>query len=109
LRNYFNDGNALVALPGLMPLSPFERGKLKIAAHAREELERAGIQFDSIQCKSGGTQTHPDTARLTVTVNGNSAHMDLSTFEVEECELIVVGDAWYKIAAFIERLRPSAG
>jgi hypothetical protein len=88
-----------------MPLTAFDRGKLKIAAHAREELERAGISFESIQCKSGGTETHPDIARLTVTVNGTAAHVDLSAYEVEECELLVFGDAWYKIAAFIERLR----
>jgi hypothetical protein len=88
-----------------LPLSPFDKGKLKIAAHVREELDRAGIGFQSIQCKSGGTQTHPGTARLTVTVGGTPMHVDLNADEVEDCESIVVGDAWYKIAAFIERLR----
>lgn len=88
-----------------MPLSAFDKGKLKIAAHVREELDRAGIQFESIQCRSGGMQTHPGTARLTVTVDANPLYVDLRADEVEECESIVVGDAWYKIAAFIERLR----
>ena len=89
----------------LLSLTAFEKGKLKIAAHVREELDRAGISFQSIQCKSGGIQTHPDTARLTVTVDGNRRHVDLNAQEVEECESIVAGDAWYRIAAFIERLR----
>lgn len=88
-----------------MSLSSFEKGKLKIAAHVREELERAGIGFESIKCKSGGTQTHPDTARLTVTVDGNPITMDLKADEVEECESMVVGEAWHKIAGFIQRLR----
>lgn len=88
-----------------MSLSSFEKGKLKIAAHVREELERAGIGFESIKCKSGGTQTHPDTARLTVTVDGNPITMDLKAGEVEECESMVVGEAWHKIAGFIRRLR----
>ncbi len=87
-----------------MSLSSFEKGKLKIAAHMREELERAGIGFQSIQCKSGGIQTAPGTARIIVTVNGNAAHVDLKAHEVEECESIVAGDAWYKIAEFIKRL-----
>jgi hypothetical protein len=88
-----------------LSLSSFEKGKLKIAAHVREELERAGIGFESIKCKSGGTQTHPDTARLTVTVDGNPMTMDLKAGEVEECESMVVGEAWHKIAGFIQRLR----
>ena len=88
-----------------MSLSSFEKGKLKIAAHVREELDRAGIGFESIKCKSGGTQTHPDTARLTVTVDGNPITMDLKAAEVEECESMVVGEAWHKIAGFIRRLR----
>ena len=96
-------------LPGhteqTLSLSPFEKGKLKIAAHVREELDRAGIGFESIRCKSGGTQTHPDTARLTVTVDGKPVHVDLKTDEVEECEAMVVGEAWHKIAGFIKRLR----
>lgn len=86
-------------------LNSFEIGKLKIAAHVREELDRAGIAFQSIQCKSGGTQTHPDTARLTITVAGTAAHVDFSTPEVEECESIVAGESWYKIAGLIEQLK----
>jgi galactitol-specific phosphotransferase system IIB component len=88
-----------------LSLTAFEKGKLKIAAHVREELDRAGISFQSIHCKSGGIETHPDTARLTVTVNGIPRHVDLNAHEVEDCESIVVGDAWRRIAAFIERLR----
>lgn len=88
-----------------MALTAFDRGKLKIAAHVREELDRAGIRSDSIQCRSGGTETHPGVARLTVTVNGIAAFMDLRAHEVEECESIVAGEAWYRIAAFIGRLR----
>lgn len=88
-----------------MSLSSFDKGKLKIAAHVREELDRGGIDFESIRCKSGGTQTHPDTARLTVTVDGRPMHVDLAADEVEECEAMVVGEAWHKIAGFIKRLR----
>ena len=88
-----------------MSLSLFDKGKLKIAAHVREELDRAGVEIQSIQCISGGMQTHPGTLRLTVTVGGNPKYVDLEANEVEECESIVAGDTWYKIAAFIERLR----
>ena len=88
-----------------MPITAFEKGKLKIAAHAREELDRAGIRFESIHCKSGGIQTHRHTARLIVTVDGEPIHVDLNTQEVEECESIVAGATWRKIGAFIERLR----
>jgi len=88
-----------------LPLTSFEKGKLKIAAHVREELDRAGIGFESIRCRSGGTQTHRDTARVTVTVDGHSMHLDLNAHEVEECELLVMGDTWRKIAGFIERLK----
>ena len=88
-----------------MPLTSFEKGKLKIAAHVREELDRAGIGFESIRCRSGGTQTHRDTSRVTVTVDGHSMHLDLNAHEVEECELLVMGDTWRKIAGFIERLK----
>ena len=92
-----------------MALSSFEKGKLKIAAHVREELDRVGIGFQAIQCRSGGTQTHPDTARLTVTVEGKPNFVDLTAHEVEECESIVAGDVWHKIAGFIERLKRPAG
>ncbi len=88
-----------------MPLSAFELGRLKIAAHLREELDRAGIAADSIQCKSGGTQTPPDTARLIVTVNGTPEHLDLKVREVEECDYIVAGEVWHKIAGFLGRLK----
>jgi hypothetical protein len=87
-----------------LPLSAFELGKLKIAAHVREELERAGVPFEAIHCKSGGLQTR-DTARLVVTVNDRPVYMDFEAKEVEDCESIVAGDAWYKIAGFVERLR----
>jgi hypothetical protein len=89
----------------LLPLTPFDKGKLKIAAHVREELDRAGLSAQSIQCKSGGTQTHPDTARLTVTIDGISQHVDFKAYEVEDCEAIVAGEMWHKIAALIDRLK----
>ena len=88
-----------------MPLTAFDLGKLKIAAHVREELDRAGIRFDAIHCKSGGLQNRPNTARLIVTVNGNSTHLDFEAREVETCESIVAGDTWYKIAGFIEQIK----
>ena len=88
-----------------MPLTSFEKGKLKIAAHVREELELAGIDFESIRCKSGGTQTHRDTARVIITVNGHSMHVDLHAHEVEECEFIVFGETWRKIAGLVERIK----
>ena len=87
-----------------MALTAFEKGKLRIAAHLREELERAGIGFQSIHCRSGGIQTHPDTARLVVVVDGATKHIDLNTPEVEECESIVAGETWRKIAGFIQQL-----
>jgi hypothetical protein len=37
-------------------------------------------------------------------VNGTPANLDLKANEVEECELIVAGETWHKIAAFIGRL-----
>jgi hypothetical protein len=88
-----------------LALTAFEKGKLKIAAHAREELERAGIGFEAIRCKSGGLDIRPGTARLSVTIAGNSTHVDLSDREVEECEAIVVGETWHRIDAFIRRLK----
>jgi len=87
-----------------LPLTAFELGKLKIAAHVREELERAGIPFEAIHCKSGGMQTR-DTARLVVTINGNPMHVDLEARQVEECEAIVAGEAWYKIAGFLRQIK----
>jgi hypothetical protein len=76
-------------------------GRLKIIAHVREELDRAGISFESIQCRSGGIQTPPGIARLTVVVDETAAHLDFAASEVEDCESIVVGETWHKIAAFI--------
>ena len=85
-----------------MPISAFEKGKLKIAAHIREEFDRAGIRFESIHCQSGGIHTPRDTARFMVTVGGRPRHVDLNVREVEECESIVAGDTWRKIAGFID-------
>lgn len=92
-----------------MPLSAFEIGKLKIVAHVREELDRAGITAESIRCKSGGTHTNRDTARIIVTVGGTVSYMDLSAPAVEDCEAIVAGETWHQIAAFISRLKKTAG
>lgn len=88
-----------------MPLTSFEKGKLKIAAHMREELDRQDICFESIRCKSGGLQTRPDITRVSVTVAGDVMHVDLTEQEVEECESIVVGEVWHKLAAFIRSLK----
>ena len=87
-----------------MALTSFELGRLKILGHVREELDRAGIEAQSIQCRFGGIQTPRGIARLTIMVNGTSANLDLTANEVESCEVIVVGETWHKIAAFIERL-----
>jgi hypothetical protein len=80
-------------------------GRLKIIGHVREELDRAGISFESIQCRSGGIQTPPGVARLTVVVNETAANLDFAASEVEDCESIVVGETWHKIAAFIGGLK----
>jgi len=82
-------------------LTSFDLGRLKIIAHVREELDRAGISFESIQCRSGGIQTPPGIARLTVVVDETAANLDFESSEVEDCESIVVGETWHKIAAFI--------
>jgi hypothetical protein len=87
-----------------MALTSFDLGKLKLVGHVREELDRAGIEAQSIQCRSGGLQTPPGIARLTVIVNGTPAILDFTANEIEDCELIVVGETWHKIAAFIDRL-----
>jgi hypothetical protein len=79
-------------------------GRLKIAGHVREELDRAGITAQSIQIKSGGIETPPSIARLTIVVDGTPANLDLKASEVEDCEFIVAGETWHKIAAFIGRL-----
>ncbi len=87
-----------------MPLSPFQLGKLKIAAHLREELDRAGIAAESIQCLSDGVHLPLGSTRLTIAVNGTLSHLDLRTREVEDCAVIVAGETWRKIAAFIDQL-----
>jgi len=87
-----------------MTLTSFELGRLKIVAHVREELNRAGITAQSIQCRSGGIHTAPGIAKLTIIVNGTAATLDFESNEVEDCEVIVAGETWRKIAAFIGRL-----
>lgn len=87
-----------------MALTSFELGKLKILGHVREELDRAGIAAQSIRCISGGIETARGMARLTITAKGTAESLDLRTYEVEDCELIVAGETWYKIAALIGRL-----
>jgi hypothetical protein len=88
-----------------VPLTSFERGKLKIAAHVREELELARIPFESIHCKSGSLHIPPGVARLIVTVDECPWHLDLTTPEVEDCELLVAGETWHRIAAFIDKMK----
>jgi hypothetical protein len=87
-----------------LALTSFDLGKLKIIGHVREELDRAGIVAQSIRCISGGIETPPGIARLTIAVNGTSETLDLRAYEVEDCELIVAGETWHKIAALIGRL-----
>ena len=87
-----------------MALTAFELGKIKIANHVREELDRAGIAAQAIRCKSGGIEMPPGTARLTIVLNDIPANLDFKAHEVEECEFIVAGEPWHKIAAFIGRL-----
>jgi hypothetical protein len=87
-----------------MALTSFQLGKLKIASHVREELDRCGIAAQSIQVKSGGIETAPGIARLTIVVNGTPANLDLKAHEVEDCEVIVAGETWHKIAAFIGKM-----
>jgi hypothetical protein len=89
---------------GPMALTTFQLGKLKIAAHVREELDRAGITAESIQCRSDGVHLPLGSTRLTITVSGTLSHLDLKTDEVEDCAVIVAGDPWRKISAFIGRL-----
>jgi hypothetical protein len=87
-----------------LALTSFELGRLKIVGHVREELDRAGIAAQSIRCISGGIETRPGIARLTIVANGTSQTLDLKSHEVEDCESIVVGETWHKIAALIGRL-----
>jgi galactitol-specific phosphotransferase system IIB component len=92
-----------------VPLTSFERGKLKIAAHVREELDRAGIKAQLIQCKSGGIHMPPDTARLIVTVDGTPSQLDLQAHEVEDCEDIVAGEVWRRIADLLAQVTRRGG
>jgi hypothetical protein len=85
-------------------LTTFQLGKLKIAAHVREELDRAGLVAESIQCLSGGVHLPFRHTRLTIVVDGTPAHLDLATQEVEDCAVIVAGEPWRKIAGLIGRL-----
>jgi hypothetical protein len=87
-----------------MPLTSFELGKLKIVGHVREELDRAGITAQAIRCVSGGIHTAPGIARLAIIVDGASETLELKALEVEDCEMIVAGETWHKIAALINRL-----
>jgi hypothetical protein len=84
-----------------LPLTTFDIGKLKIAAHVREELELAGLAFEAIRCKSGDLHTRPGNARLLISIGGTTRHIDLSREEVEGCHAIVAGEVWYKIGQLI--------
>ena len=66
-----------------MALTSFELGRLKVLGHVREELDRAGIEAQSIQCRSGGLQTPPGIARLAIMVNGTLSTLDLTANEIE--------------------------
>jgi hypothetical protein len=92
-----------------LALSAFEKGKLKIAAHVREELELARIPFDDIHCKSGGLHVPPNVTRLIIVVDGNARYLDLLAQDVEDCEILVAGETWHKIDGFIRQLRPAGG
>jgi hypothetical protein len=87
-----------------LALTSFDLGKLKIAGHVREELDRADIAPEAIRCVSGGIDTPLGIARLTIVANGRSQTLDLNANEVEGCETIVAGETWHKIAALIARL-----
>ena len=87
-----------------LALTSFELGKLKIVSHVREELDLAGIAAQEIRCVSGGIHTPPGVARLMISVNGTSATLEFKAQEVEDCESIVAGETWHKIAALIGRL-----
>jgi hypothetical protein len=92
-----------------LPLTAFDIGKLKIAAHVREELERAGLVFEAIRCKSGDLHTRPGSARLMITMSGGTGQLELSREEVESCQDIVAGEVWYKIARLINELPTQPG
>jgi hypothetical protein len=86
-------------------LSPFEKGKLKIAAHVREELELARIPFEEIHCKFRVLHIPPGVMRLIVVIDGSPRHLDLDADEVEDCEIIVAGETWHKIDGFLKGLK----
>jgi hypothetical protein len=88
-----------------MPLSAFDKGKLKIAAHVREELELARIPFDAIHCKYRALHIPTDMMRLVVVIDGSPRHLDLAFEEVEDCDVIVVGETWHKIDGFLKELK----
>jgi hypothetical protein len=87
-----------------LALTAFELGKLKIIGHVREELDRVDVTAQSIRCVAGGIETPPGMARLTIIVNGTSGTLDFKAHEVEDCEIIVAGETWHKIAGLISRL-----
>jgi hypothetical protein len=87
-----------------LALTAFDIGKLKIAAHVREELDLAGLASDAIRCKSGDLHTRPGNALLEITIRGVTGQLDLSREEVEGCQSIVAGEVWYKIARLINDL-----
>ena len=87
-----------------MALTAFELGRLKIVNHVREELDLAGMTSQAIRCVSGGIHTPPGMARLTIEANGTLVTLELKAHEVEDCELIVAGETWHKIASLISRL-----
>jgi hypothetical protein len=84
-----------------LPLTSFDIGKLKIAAHVREELDLAGLAFEAIRCKSGDLHTRPGTAQLQIAIGGVTRNLELTRDEVEGCQAIVAGEVWYKISNLI--------
>jgi len=58
----------------------------------------------SIQCRSDGVHLPLGHTRITVTVNGRSLYLDLKIPDIEDCAVIVAGEPWRKIDAFIGQL-----
>jgi hypothetical protein len=87
-----------------MALTKFELGRLKLLAHIREELDRAGIEAQSIKCKSDGLHTPNGITRLSIIIDTTTATLDFTSDEIEECEFIVAGEPWYKVAEFVAQL-----
>jgi hypothetical protein len=95
-----------------LALTAFKIGKLKIAAHVREELDRAGIKAYSINCKSGGMYTHRDTARVIVTVDGTPTHVDFEAQESSSARLSSLATCGVKLPDLSTALggpRPNIG